>query len=107
MSNPKTIQKRSGPQNSGEWDGWSPWYRLCSDELPPGYRIESHEFHLEGDRQCGAWAECGQTESGTDRVCYEFRMQGHNENRALLGIGNPNSGVRQSEGVLTVVIRND
>ena len=106
MASPETkrIQKRSGPQDSGKWAEFSQWYSLCSDPLPVGFRIVSHHFLLEGDRQCGAWAECRQTYSGSEKVCYEFRMQGHNE--GLLGIGNPNEGRRQSEGVLSIEVSN-
>lgn len=89
----------SGMQNSGVWAAYSPYYVLCGD-APNGQRIVAHQFSLRGDRTCGAWAECGLIEKSATRICYQFRMQGHNQNQALLGVGNPNSGVRQSEGVL-------
>lgn len=91
----------SGMQNSGDWAAYSPFYVLCG-EAPAGQRIVSHTFSLRGDRACGAWAQCGLTDQSATRVCYQFRMQGHNENQAWLGAFNPNSGVRQSEGVLVL-----
>ncbi len=93
----QTIEKRSGRQNSGWGADWSSLYTLCA-EAPGGYRIRSHAFRLEGDRTCGAWAECMPLEQTDARVCWGFRLQGHSEG-VVFG-----QAVRASEGVLTVTV---
>ncbi len=93
------VEKRSGNRDSGNFANWSNWYELCSDPLPDGAKITRYAFHLEGDRQCGAWAECRPKKITDDQICWEFRMQGHNEG-GIFHIGNPNEGIKQSEGVL-------
>ena len=69
----------SEPLVSGSMENFSPWYELCSGALPPGSIIEQVTFTLAGDRSCGAWAECREKERTQSRVCWQFRMQGHNE----------------------------
>ena len=69
----------SGARESGSMSNFSQWYELCSGKLPPGSIIEQAAFTLSGDRSCGAWAECREKERTPTRVCWEFRMQGHNE----------------------------
>ena len=84
----------SGPRASGSRRNFSDWYEQCS--LPePGYKVETSEFVLQGDRACGAWSECQLASRTDDRVCYRFRMQGHDE--WLF-----NSGQANSEGILKV-----
>jgi hypothetical protein len=97
---------RSGPKPSGAGKDFSPWWSQCSDEPPAnGYLIESEHFELVGDRQCGAWSECKKVSQTPTKVCYEFRMQGHDEwtgpLHGLIPSGNP--GQALSEGILTVV----
>lgn len=101
----RKMTVKSGPKDSGPRADWSQWYDLCSPALPAGFRIHSSTFRLEGDRQCGAWGECRQITSGSDRVCWQFRMQGHNEGGPMM-IGNPNEGRRESEGYLELILRN-
>jgi hypothetical protein len=85
---------RSGLKLSGRGKFFSDWYVLCSADLPAGAKIVAHELTLSGDRQCGAWAECQPTDTSDSKVCYRFRLQGHDEW--------PAPGQGQSEGVLTV-----
>ena len=97
---------RSGPKPSGAGKDFSAWWSQCS-EAPPadGYVIESEHFELVGDRQCGAWSECRLASRTPTKVCYEFRMQGHDEwmgpLRAL--IPNGSAGQALSEGILSVI----
>lgn len=95
------VTKRSGQKPSGPWDQWSQWYEIASDPIPSGSKIKQYKFHLEGDRQCGAWADCRPKSITDDQVTWEFRMQGHNEG-GFFHIGNPDSGIRNSEGVLEI-----
>lgn len=92
----QSRETRTPPLTSGVGSNFSQFYRLCNDPIPQDAKIVSKEFFLVGDRTCGAWSECRLVEDTPQRVCFEFRMQGHNE--ALL----QNSGVRTSEGVLRV-----
>ena len=92
------ITKRSGNRDSGTLADFSSNYELCSDPIPTGSKIVKHDFHLEGDRSCGAWSECKLSREESSQVCYAFRMQGHNELPAAF----TRAGVRQSEGVLKV-----
>lgn len=78
---PNEIPKvfSSGPKASGLGANLSEWYELCSDPASPGYRVGSVQFTLTGDRSCGAWSECKESRHTQDQVCYQFRLQGHNE----------------------------
>jgi hypothetical protein len=69
----------SGPKPSGLGKDWSDWYELCSDAQSPDYVIRSVDFALRGDRACDSWAECKEVRQTTDVVCYQFRLQGHEE----------------------------
>ena len=93
----QTLEFSSGPQNSGPGKQFSGQYELCSQGIPRGYRIESDTFRLTGDRACNAWSTCAKTVNLPDRVCWGFSLQGHEEIAA-------NNGVKQSTGVLTIVI---
>ncbi|RZL04506.1 MAG: hypothetical protein EOP36_00395 [Rubrivivax sp.] len=86
----------SGQKPSGPMKSYSEPYALCA-ELPrdlPGYKIVKSDFRLVGDRSCGAWAECNQTVSTESKVCWQFKLQGHDEL--------PPPGIGTSEGVLRV-----
>jgi hypothetical protein len=81
--------------SSGNGSSWGPFATICSDDKPHGWTIKNVEFHLEGDRQCGAWAECINNPPSTPiKACRQFRMQGHDEAKP---------GMRDSAGVLTVI----
>ena len=69
----------SGPRASGLGSNFSEWYELCSEPSPTGYSVRSVQFTLEGDRSCGAWSECRESRRTPDAVCWQFRLQGHNE----------------------------
>jgi hypothetical protein len=69
----------SGPKASGLGSDWSQPYELCSDSPPAGYSIGAVEFALRGDRSCGAWSECHESQRTADKVCWQFRLQGHSE----------------------------
>jgi hypothetical protein len=90
--------------NSGEDANFGEWYVLCTDPVPAGGVIVNSSFHLEGDRQCGAWSNCQRTTRSSHKICWSFQMQGHNEGGGL-HIGNPNNGSRESTGVLSWVVR--
>ncbi|HEY8696718.1 MAG TPA: hypothetical protein VIM02_03810 [Rhizomicrobium sp.] len=92
---------RSGMKNSGEMANFSDWYVHCTPDVQSGYTVRLVEYHLEGDRQCGAWADCQLTTNANDRICVSFRLQGHNE--GLFGGGN--NGSRQSEMVITYTVQ--
>jgi carboxypeptidase family protein len=88
---PKTV--RSDSVLSGVGRNWSGWYRLCSDQVGDNEEIvEPIEFRLEGDRTCGSWAECREAVRQPRQVCWEFRMQGHEDQ--------PYPGQQSSRGVL-------
>lgn len=93
----KTVTIPSGPRNSGWGADWSSRYDVCG-EAEVGYRIRSHTFRLQGDRSCGAWAECMPLEQSDTRVCWGFRLQGHSESQSFGG------AVRASEGILTLTL---
>ncbi len=77
---PEPGKKVSDDVPSGIGSNWSGWYTLCTDTLPPDKVIGSTvRFRLEGDRQCGAWAECREAKRTPQAVCWEFRLQGHSE----------------------------
>jgi hypothetical protein len=80
----KIRVKLSDEQWSGAGRDFSEWYYLQSDPAPPGYRLHSWLFWVVGDRGCGAWAECAQDDEKFEIVKYKFRMQGHDENKALV-----------------------
>lgn len=84
----------SGPRISGSGSNFSEWYSLCSDGIPQSAKITNVSFLLSGDRRCGAWANCVESERTENRVCYKFQLQGHNEN--------PPPGQAFSEGILTL-----
>lgn len=84
----------SGPQLSGSGKNFSAPYKLCAD-APSGYKITKAEFRLVGDRSCGGWAECTEALRTETRVCYQFRLQGHDEL--------PPPGQGTSEGVLKII----
>jgi hypothetical protein len=90
----RTLTFQSGQKVSGSGKNFSEWYALCSEPLPAGARIASYDFSLRGDRTCGSWAECRIVKSTSSEVCFEFRLQGHDEL--------PPPGQRASEGVLSV-----
>lgn len=92
---------RSGPQISGAGKNFSAAYDLCSGDPPTGYVIKSNTFQLAGDRQCGRWATCRQTRNETTKVCWQFTLQGHEEQTGIFKPGQ--SGQAYSEGVLSVV----
>ena len=99
----KTVSASSGPQPSGAGGAFSPLYSVCVQAPEPTFRLErgSDKFNLTGDRACGAWAECERSVEESSRVCWGFRLQGHNE---LL---HDQLGVRTSEGHLTAVFRSE
>jgi hypothetical protein len=84
----------SGPQLSGSGKNFSAPHTLCAD-APTGFKIAKVEFRLVGDRSCGGWAECTESSRTDTRVCYQFRLQGHDEI--------PPPGQRSSEGVLKII----
>ena len=92
---------RSGPQISGAGKNFSQPYDLCSGTPPSGYVIKSNTFQLAGDRQCGRWATCKETRNESTKVCWQFSLQGHEEQTGIFKPGE--SGQAYSEGVLTVV----
>ena len=79
---PDTLYFNSGDKASGVGGAWSGWHELCSAPLPTGATITSAALHLSGDRSCGAWSECREQSRTATRVCWQFRMQGHNENNS-------------------------
>ena len=102
------VQKvyQSAPKPSGPSKQFGPWNELCStdDGLAPNFIIKAQHFELTGDRQCNAWSECRQTVNSPRRVCYEFRMQGHEEWTGPFHgfIPSGNSGVALSQGILSL-----
>jgi len=93
---PEELRVTSGPRLSGAGKQFSDWYELCSPELAPGLVIQSAQFTLQGDRQCNSWAECKESSRTPTRVCWQFRLQGHDEL--------PPPGVKSSEGELRVKV---
>jgi len=91
----------SGAKASGPGASFSQWYELCNDPQPPGWQIEETSFTLTGDRQCNAWSECKQVDTGDPKkVCWQFRMQGHSEQAGFFNQGN--TGIQFSTGLLNV-----
>lgn len=103
----RTGQISSGLQESGSCASYSRWYSICTPQLPAGFRISGEpKFVLRGDRGCGGYAECRKITAGSDKYCYEFRMQGHSEHCGIRLPG-PHPETGQSEGVISYTIRND
>jgi hypothetical protein len=97
----RTEIYRSGPQVSGAGKNFSVPYDLCSGDPPSGYVIKSNRFLLAGDRQCDRWATCKETRNEATKVCWQFSLQGHEEQTGFFKPGQ--TGQAYSEGVLTVV----
>jgi len=95
----RTIRKQTPPLESGWGAGWSGWYQVCSEPLAAKEEIVATRFQLQGDRTCGAWSECRESERTPTRSCWQFRMQGHSE-RAF-GAG----AVGRSWGILEIDVR--
>ena len=92
----------SGAKASGPGASFSQWYELCNDPQPPGWQIAEASFTLTGDRQCNAWSECKQLDTGDPRkICWQFRMQGHSEQTGLFAQGN--TGIQFSTGILNIL----
>ncbi|HWA91952.1 MAG TPA: hypothetical protein VG889_18070 [Rhizomicrobium sp.] len=91
----------SPSQPSGRGAEFSTFYSLCSQDAPAGWTIEKSSFVLTGDRQCGAWSNCSLLTETPTKVCWQFNMQGHDEQMGFLGTGG--SGIQYSKGILTVV----
>jgi LysM repeat protein len=87
-----------------EWSGhggdYSQWYDISSEPTPPRYSLTGVDFHLEGDRQCGSWAECHETRRDASGVTWAFRMQGHSEQTEFVD-GAIRGKAAASTGVLT------
>jgi len=96
-SSPTEKVITSGQKLSGSGKQFSEWYTLCTPENPSGYVIEHADFHLVGDRRCGAWAECEPVDQSGTKACFRFRMQGHDESAA--------GPQRISEGVIEIKYR--
>lgn len=92
----------SGSKASGPGAAFSEWYQLCNDPAPEGWTIAESSFSLTGDRQCNSWSECKQTVNDPQRVCWQFRMQGHSEQVGGL-FNQGNTGIQLSTGVLSVL----
>ncbi len=95
----------SGYQRSGAGANFSGWYEMCATPPEDGYTTEYVYFSLVGDRSCGAWSECRPVTQTPTKVCYDFRMQGHNEwGQHYVGpfVAHDGNGVGLSEGVLTI-----
>jgi hypothetical protein len=103
----KTGTARSGSMISGVCANWSPWYTVCTPPIPSGYRITSTSFQLEGDRRCGYWGECKINANGSDKVCWDFRMQGHSEFCGIHPFSGPGNETEHSTGVIRYNYTND
>jgi hypothetical protein len=94
-----TIPKPSREMPSGACGAYSGWYELCSDSQPADWRIAASSFELSGNRACTTgFAECKKTVDTPAKICYEFRLQGHNEECGHSG----NTGIQYSTGHLSV-----
>ena len=69
----------SATESSGKVANYSRWYELCTPRHRRGYHLSLVEYHLDGDRRCGAWADCFVSTQADDKICVKFRMQGHSE----------------------------
>jgi hypothetical protein len=90
---------RSDELPSGNCKDFSGWYSLCSPDNPEGWTIVSQVFQLIGDRSCSGWANCEVVSKTPTKICYRFRMQGHDEECGHSG----NTGIHYSRGQLDVV----
>jgi hypothetical protein len=91
---------RSDVTASGSCKDQGAWASVCTPVKPDGWTISYQAFELEGDRRCGAWANCGPKDPITaTRACYQFQTQGHDEECGHSG----NTGIHYSTGVLTVL----
>jgi nucleoid-associated protein YgaU len=98
---PPTISwSKTREEWSGHGSDWSPWYTITSEPTPPRYALSGVAFHLTGDRQCGAWAECRQTANDGTTVTYIFRMQGHDDQTEFVD-GKIQGKAAASAGILT------
>jgi hypothetical protein len=90
----------SSPIPSFASASWSPWIEVCAF-AGANEEIGVAQFHLEGDRRCNAWSECRETVHDSKRLCWQFRVQGHDEWRGPFGISVPtgasNRGVLEYE----------
>jgi LysM domain len=92
---PASVQATTRREEwSGEGRNYSDWYSLSSLSAPPRYAVQRTEFHLEGDRSCGAWAECNEARRDANSSTWSFRLQGHDESF-------PPNNRRRSTGILT------
>ena len=91
------VEKSSGLKASGVGSEFSDWYELCSGPAPQDYSYRDSKYWLTGDRECGKWAECRYGRADDSNVCFEFRLQGHNEG--------PGQGQGLSEGHLLVTYK--
>lgn len=89
----RSVDTRGPAEPSGFGSNWSGLYELCHD-VEAGFTIEQATFRLEGDRSCGAWAECTPASQTPTRACWRFRLQGHNEGGET---------IRMSLGVMTTI----
>lgn len=84
---------------SGAGSRWSNWYQLCTPPVEANEEIVSYNYRLEGDRQCGSWAECRQDSWSPKRVCVGFRMQGHSES-VFMTPWKSDDGARTSRAII-------
>lgn len=103
----RTVTVTSDSVSSGEGAAFSSAYVLCSDTrpgaVPDDFAIKASEFHLEGDRSCGAWSTCEQMVNTPAKACWAFRLQGHEECVVPKMFGNRTCDPRPaSRGVLTL-----
>jgi LysM domain len=104
---PQTITwTRRREEWSGHGDQYSNWYDITSEPTPPRYTLTSIDFHLDGDRRCGEYAECDMTRHDPGGVTWVFRMQGHSEQiefseGALRGKAAASTGVLTTTYTLT------
>jgi hypothetical protein len=77
---------------SGEMDNYSFWYTICTAEKPAGWTIVNSTFSLSGDRGYGGpGAQASELSRSETRDCWQFRLQGHSEER-----GHGNTGIHFS-----------
>jgi hypothetical protein len=91
----------SPPMRAFPGSNWSGWTEICSSPLNSGEQAGATLIFdlVGGDRKCGAWSECRETVHDGSRICWQFRIQGHDEwrNRGPFGeinnyVGPPNAG---------------
>jgi WD40 repeat protein len=75
----ETKEYQSAQMPSGIGRAFSPEYELCNETVSERVKIVEHKFRLVGDRSCGAFAECRVKSSSPERICYGFKLQGHDE----------------------------